>query len=128
MNSAQADIRRLLPLQMMDAIYTLLMKTVHDQFHRLQRTKTLADVPLAKFNDRLKSSGRYQVFQSGNGIYQVQIPDSGRKYIVKLKEFRYDCTNFWEYHSLYAYAIAAYRHETEDPFNYTNYQYLVECY
>jgi hypothetical protein len=106
---------------MMDAIYTLLMKTVHDQFHRLQRTKTLADVPLAKFNDRLKSSGRYQVFQSGNGIYQVQISDSGRKHIVNLKEFQCDCTNFWEYQSPCAHAIAACRHEAEDPFNYGDY-------
>jgi len=98
-------IRRHPPLQMMDAIYTLLMKTVHDRFHRLQRTTTMADVPLAKFNDRLQSSRRYRVFDSGNWIYQVQIPDSGRKFIVNLKERRCDCMNFQEYLSPCTHAI-----------------------
>jgi SWIM zinc finger len=113
---------------MMDAIYTLLIKTVHDRFHRPQSTATIANVPLAKFNERLKLSRRYQVFQLGNGIYQVQIPDSGRKYIVNLKELQCDCTNFQEYRSPCAHAIAACRWAAEDPFNYGDYQYSVECY
>jgi hypothetical protein len=93
-NSAWADIRRLPPLQMMDAIYTLLMKTVHDRYRRPQRTTTITDIPLTKFNDRLKSSKRYRVFESGNGIYQVQIPDSGRKFTVNLGKRHCDCGNF----------------------------------
>jgi hypothetical protein len=113
---------------MMDAIYTLLMKTVHDRFHRPQRTETIADVPLAKFNERLKSSRRYRVFESGNGIYQVQVPDSGRKYIVNLKEWECDCTNFHEYLSPCAHAIVACRYKAEDPFNYIDNKYFVNMY
>jgi hypothetical protein len=92
---------------MMDAIYTLLMKTVHDRFYQPQRAATIADVPLAKFNDRLQLLQRYQVFESGNSIYQVQIPDSGRKFIVNLRTNQCDCTNFQEYISLCAHAIVA---------------------
>ena len=102
----------------MDAIYTLLMKTVHDRYYRLQRTTTIADTPLTKFNDRLKSSKRYRVFESGNGIYQVQIPDSGRKFIVNLQKRHCDCGNFQEYLSPCAHAIVACRHEAEDPYDY----------
>jgi len=58
-NSIWADIRRLPPLQIIDAIYTFLMKAVHDRFHRLQRTEGIADVPLTKFNERLRLSRRY---------------------------------------------------------------------
>jgi cytochrome c553 len=127
-NSAWADIRRLPPLQMMDAIYTLLMKTVHDRYRRPQRTTTIADAPLTKFNDRLKSSKRYQVFESGNGIYQVQIPNSGRKVIVNLKKRYCDCGNFQEYLSPCAHAIVACRYEAEDPYDYMDWIYSVEAY
>ena len=113
---------------MMDAIFTLLMKTVHDRFHRPQSSTTLADVPLAKFNDRLKSSRRYRVFESGNRIYQVQIPDSGRKFIVNLKERQCDCMNFQEYLSPCTHAIVACRYEAEDPFDYVDWIYSVEAY
>lgn len=61
------------------------MKTLYDQFNRPQRTPILADVPLSKFNDRLKTSRRYQVFAFGNGVYQVQLPDTGVKHIVDLQ-------------------------------------------
>lgn len=105
---------------MMDAIYTLLMKTVHNRFHRPQHTATMADVPLAKFNDRLKSSRRYQVFQLGNGIYQVQILDSGRKFIVNLKEWQCDCMNFQEYLSPCTHAIVACRYKAKNPFDYVS--------
>jgi hypothetical protein len=112
----------------MDAIYTLLMKTVYDRFHRRQHASTLADVPLAKFNDRLQSSRRYRVFESSNGIYQVQVPDSGQKFIINLKKGQCDCTNFQEYISLCTHAIVACRHEVEDPFDYAEWIHSVEAY
>jgi hypothetical protein len=68
------------------------------------------------------------VFESGNGIYQVQIPNSGRKFIVNLKERRCDCMNFQEYLSPCTHAIVACRYEAEDPFDYADWIYLVEAY
>jgi hypothetical protein len=92
---------------MVDAIYTAVMKMVHDRYHRLQRSMAIADVPLAKFYNRLATARRYQVFSSGNSIYQVQIPDSGRKYIVNLQEKLYNCRYFHDYQSPCTHAIAA---------------------
>jgi hypothetical protein len=79
---------------MMDTIYSTIMKTVYDWFWRPQRSTTLADVPLPKFNDRVRLAKRYQVIASRNSIYQVQIPESGRNSVVDLKEPSCDCTNF----------------------------------
>ena len=92
---------------MMDALYTLCMKKVHDRFHRKQRSTVIADVLLSKFNDRLQCSQRFQVFELGNGVYQVQIPDTGVKYIVNLQERHCDCTDFSEYESPCTHAIIA---------------------
>lgn len=58
-NFIWANIQKLLPLQMMDAIYTQLMKTVYERHHRNQRSTEIADVPLLKFNNRLANSRRY---------------------------------------------------------------------
>ena len=101
---------------MMDAIYTTIMKTVHDRYHCPQRSTVIANTPLTKFNDRLASSRRFRVFESGNGIYQVQIPDTGIKYIVNLEQSTCDCTNFQEYSSPCTHAIVACRYEAEDPY------------
>jgi hypothetical protein len=59
------------PLQMMDAIYTTVMKMVHDRFYKPQKFEVIADVLITKFNNRLQASRRFQVFESGNGIYSV---------------------------------------------------------
>jgi hypothetical protein len=91
----------------MDVIYTSLMKTVHERHHRNQRSTILVNVPLLKFNNRLANSQRYQAVASGDGIYQVQIPNSRRKHIVNLKEEAYDCTLFQEYRSPCTHAIIA---------------------
>ena len=53
----------------MDAIWSFLMKTVHDRKIRPQKGTAIADVPWGKFLNRLKQSHRYQVFESSNGIY-----------------------------------------------------------
>jgi hypothetical protein len=41
---------------------------VYDRSTKSQRLTTIADVPMAKFEARLKTSRRLQVFPSGNGI------------------------------------------------------------
>ena len=96
-NSVWGNIRKLPPLQMMDAIYKYLIKLVYDRSQQKQQTEYLANVLLARFNDRLKQSRRYQVFGLGNGKYQVEILDSSRKYIVDLNEQYCDYGNFTEY-------------------------------
>jgi hypothetical protein len=50
------------------------MKRTHDQFYRPQKSEHLADVLYAKFNNRFQTLQRYQVFESGNGIYHVELP------------------------------------------------------
>jgi hypothetical protein len=112
----------------MDAIYTLLIKTVYERHHRNQRSAEISDVPLAKFNDRLASSRRYQAFAPGDGVYQVQIPDSGRKHIVNLKKRSCGCKYFEEYESPYTHAITACRHEAEDPYKLFAEEYTVSAY
>ncbi|PMD17882.1 hypothetical protein NA56DRAFT_691576 [Hyaloscypha hepaticicola] len=71
---------------MMDSIWSLVMKTFHDRYRRPQKSMVLADTPYVKFQERLKSSKRYKVFESGHGIYQVQKPDSGQKFIINLQK------------------------------------------
>jgi SWIM zinc finger len=127
-NFQWAEIRKLPPIQMMDAIYTALMKTVYERHHRNQLSKELADVPLLKFNERLVNSRRYQVAASGNGIYQVQVPDSGKKRIVNLKERTCDCTLFEEYDSPCTHAIAACRYKAEDPYKLFAEEYTMSAY
>ena len=84
LNSSWRSIRTLQPLKMMDAIWSYVMKTVHDRRIRPQKGFAIADVPWAKFQERLLESQRFRVFESGNGIYQVQIPDTGNKFTVNL--------------------------------------------
>jgi hypothetical protein len=95
-NNSWLDIRRLPILQMIEAIYTFLMKMVYDRHNEaeLQKSTEIADIPLQKFNERLRSSRRYRVFESGNGIFQVQIPDTGVKYVVNLETTECDCSFF----------------------------------
>jgi hypothetical protein len=127
-NFEWAEIRKLPPLQMMDAIYTVLVKTVHEWHHQNQRSTELADVSLLKFNERLVNSRKYQVVASRNGVYQVQIPDSKKKHIVNLKERTCDCTLFEEYDSPCTHAIVACRHAVEDPYELFAEEYTVSAY
>jgi hypothetical protein len=55
------------------------------------------------------------VFPSGNGIAQVEDPESGRKWIVNLPENKCDCGDFYEYQSPCSYAITAARYAEIDP-------------
>jgi len=50
LNSVLQDIRQLLPLQMVDAIYTYLIKTIYNQYHSKHQTDKVPDKLLIKFN------------------------------------------------------------------------------
>jgi hypothetical protein len=58
----------------------------------------------------------------------VQIPDTGVKYIVNLRERQCDCTNFMEYKSPCTHAIVACRHKAEDPYDLFYLYYTVSSY
>jgi hypothetical protein len=103
-------------LKLVDEIYTAIIKTFHDRFHRQHQSTVLPNAQLLAFNDRKHTSKRYKVYQSGNGICQVENPDTGIKHIVDLKEKTCECTNFQEYQSPCTHAIAACRHTSIDPF------------
>ena len=112
----------------MDSIWTTVMKTFHNRFQRPQKSQVLADTPYDKFQERFKASRRYKVYESGQGIYQVEIPDSGRKFIVNLCQRLCDCKNFFEFQGPCAHAIIACRYDGEDPFDYFGAFYTLEVY
>ncbi|KFX86427.1 hypothetical protein V490_09082, partial [Pseudogymnoascus sp. VKM F-3557] len=128
LNSSWRDIRTLQPLKMMDAIWSTVMKTVHDRKIRPQKGFLIADIPWAKFQERLQKSQRYRVFESGNGIYQVQIPDTGLKFTVNLTAGICTCPNFWEYQAPCSHAICAARHDQIDPTTLFNIGYFLSTY
>jgi hypothetical protein len=113
---------------MMDAIWSITIETFYNRRHRVQKSAVLADVPFTKFKEREQTSRRYQVFKSKVGVYQVQIPDSGQKYTVILTENHCSCRNFWEYHGPCAYAIAACRYASKDPYKHFSKCYTLKAY
>lgn len=115
LNGAFSDIRCQPPIRMMDSIYLYCMKLIYDRAEKPQISLHLADVPWAKYSARLKNSRRYNVFPSGNGIFQVEIPDTGMKYIVNLAERLCDCKDFYEYQGPCTHAIAAIQRQGDDP-------------
>jgi hypothetical protein len=128
LNSAWNPIQALHPLKIIDAIWSTVMKTIYNRYNRPQQSIELADIPLAKFRDRLRFSRRYTVFESGNGIYQVQVPDSGSKFTVDLSKRTCTCHNFYEYSGPCAYAITACRFKAVDPYTYFHFAYLTRSY
>jgi hypothetical protein len=128
LNSVWNPLRSLSPLKMVDAIWSTTMKTIYDRSHRPQQSTEIADIPLLKFKDRLRSSHRYRVFESGNGVYQVQVPDSGSKFIVNLAQRTCTCMNFQEYVGPCTHAITACRFEAEDPYVYFYWAYRMRSY
>ncbi len=75
----------------------------------------------------MKLSQRYQVFGSGNGKYQVEIPDSGQKYVVDLKEAKCDCGDFREYRAACMHVIAACKYAAEDPLEYVDQIFMTDA-
>jgi hypothetical protein len=113
---------------MIDNIWSTVIKTIYDRYNRPQQSTELADVPLSKFRDRLKASHGYCVFESGNGIYQVQVPDSGSKFTVNLPKGTCTCNNFYKYSGPCAYVTTACRFEAVDPYAYFHFAYTVRSY
>ena len=104
------------------------MKIVHDRYHCPQQSTQLTDIPLAKFKERLKSSHQYRFFESGNRVYQVQVPDSGSKFTVDLPQRTCTCYNFYEYSRPCDHAITACRFEAEDPYAYFHWTGTIRSY
>jgi hypothetical protein len=104
------------------------METFYNRRHRAQKGLVLADVPFTKFKEHEQTSRRYYVFKSKVRVYQVQIPDSGQKYTVMLADNVCTCRNFWEYHGPCAYAIAACRYTSKDPYKHFSGCYTLKLY
>jgi hypothetical protein len=106
------------------------MQTIHDRASkaRSQESQILASLPLAKFILRNRDSKRYKVHESGHGIYQVEIPDTGKKYIVDLRNKVCGCGNFQEYSAPCKHAIIACRIDGVDPFYYFSKYYTTKEY
>jgi hypothetical protein len=92
---------------MLDGIYPKVMKTIYERSHRNHKSNFIVDVQLAKFNKRYRNSKRFYITLSSNGVFQVQIPDSGTQYVVDLRKKTCDCTHFSEYQSPCSHTIAA---------------------
>ena len=116
------------PLQAIDKIYSLTMKMVYDRFHRTQKSPYLANTPIAKFQARVQTSRRYQVLPSGNNLFQVQVPDSGKKYVVNLQDKSCDCKDFYQYQSPCSHAIAAVKYDGKNPLDLFVSFYITETY
>jgi hypothetical protein len=112
----------------MDAIYSKCMKMIYDRLHKPQKSPLLADIPMAKFQARLRTSQQYHVSPSGNGIYQVEIPDSGKKYIVNLAKKQCNCRSFYEHQSPRAHGIAAAKYQADDPLGLFYDAYSIRAY
>jgi predicted membrane-bound mannosyltransferase len=59
LNASWSDIRCLLPLQIIDAIYLEAMKTVYNRLTIKQRLQSISDILIAKFQARIKTSRQY---------------------------------------------------------------------
>jgi hypothetical protein len=128
LNGAFSDIRCQPPIRMMDSIYSYCMKLIYDRAEKPQVSLHLADVPWAKYLARLKDSRRYNVFPSGHGIFQVEIPDTGIRNIVKLAERLCDCRDFYEYQGPCTHAIAAIQRQGDDPLAFFLNQYTTDYF
>ena len=104
------------------------MSLVFDRARVPQISQYLANVPWSKYLNRLEKSRQFNVFPSGNGIYQVEIPDTGFKYVVNLANKLCDCKDFYEYQGPCTHAIAASRHQGNDPLALFYNRYTTQCF
>ena len=85
------------------------MKTVYNRSNQEYKFDSIVDIPIAKFQARIKTTWHYRVFPSRNGIAQVEDPENGQKWTVDIVKNECDCTDFYEYQSPCSHAIAAAR-------------------
>jgi hypothetical protein len=128
LNGALSDIRHQPPIRMMDSIHSYCMNLVFDRARVLQISQHLANVPWSKYLNRLEKSRQFNVFPSGNGICQVEVPDTGFKYVVDLANELCDCKDFYEYQGPCTHAIAASRHQGGDPLALFNNRYTTQYF
>ncbi len=99
----------------MDAIYSYTIKMFYKRANKTQKSQLITDVPMAKFEARIKTSRRFRVFLSRNRVHQIEDPETGRKWVINLEERVCECQDFYEYQSPCSHAIAAARHKEIDP-------------
>src|SRR5258706_642038 len=128
LNHTYSDIRFLPPIQMLNAIYMKTMTMIYERRRKPQLGQVLADIPYQKYLERKEYSRRYFVLSSNDGLHQVQVPDTGVYKIVNLKAITCECTNFQEYRSPCAHAIAAIVKDAENPFDYFDISFYLEQY
>ena len=104
------------------------MSLVFDRAMKPQISLHLADTPWAKYLGRLEKSRRFNVFPSSNGVYQVEMPDSGVKYVVNLVDRLCDCKDFYEHQGPCTHAIAAIRRQGNDPLTLFLNQYTTDYF
>jgi hypothetical protein len=93
---------------------------LYKRFNEPQKLPLLADIPIAKFKARqVLTLGNLKLtnikFSTPEIGYQIEIHDSGQRFIVNLEETKCDCGDFYEYQSPCSYAICAARYEVKDP-------------
>jgi hypothetical protein len=69
LNSAWDRLWFLPVLQIIDGIWTTVMKQFYNRRIRRQQSTYLTDSIMAKYQERIKHSRRYRVYESGNGIF-----------------------------------------------------------
>jgi ribonuclease HI len=67
LNGTWSEISNLPPLKLIDEIYTVVMKTFYDRYHRTVKDLVLPDAILKLFQERYQWSRRYKVFQKPKG-------------------------------------------------------------
>ena len=129
LNNIWRPIRKLHPLRIMDEIWSYCMKTIHDRAKRARTGENLylASVPHEKMQQLRLQSQRYRVYESGNGIHQVQIPDSGSKYTVNLT-IKQCCLEFWDLLFPCIHVLTACRFEQIDPYLFVHKAYTTAEY
>ena len=91
-------------------------------YNRLQSAKSISTqivtIPLDKFYKRQQRLQRYRVYKAGLQKYQVKELNTGIKYIIDLRKWNYNCTNFTEYKAPCCYVIIVCKYSQNYPFNY----------
>ena len=82
---------------------------------KVQKSQLIADIPIAKFEARVKTSRRFRSFLSGNRVYQIKDLETGLKWVINLEEKVCEYRDFYKYQPPCSHAITAARHEEIDP-------------
>ena len=81
----------------MDTIYLETIKIVYNRSNQEYKFDSIVDIPMAKFQARIKTARHYRVFPSRNRIAQVEDPENGQKWTVDIVKNECNCTDFYKY-------------------------------